>query len=109
MNPFSIFEQENFWLFDQWGKKALISNKLSIALIRKLISRFNAEGNLLKENQKIFNGMFLIIIKDVVERDINDLDNHFMEKIQYMIQKKRKKTALKYFTKEDSVPFLFQP
>jgi hypothetical protein len=62
--------------------------------VDNMFSRFNMGGDKIKGSDKIFKGEFIIVIKDVAERDIEHLDQEFREKIITMMLKEKEKNFI---------------
>jgi uncharacterized protein YegL len=57
----------------------------------EMFNRFNQGVNLLKGNERIFSGIFCIIVKDVRESDTKGIIEEFKEKINAVIKREKKK------------------
>ena len=55
----------------------------------QLFSKFNLGSDQLRGTDKIFQGTFMIIVKDVAESDIEDIRKEFVEKINVLLQKEK--------------------
>ena len=55
----------------------------------QLFSKFNLGSDQLKNTDKIFQGQFMIIVKDVAESDVEDIRKEFEEKINGLLHKEK--------------------
>ncbi|KAH9330501.1 hypothetical protein KI387_002609, partial [Taxus chinensis] len=60
-------------------------------------SRFQSGINLLKQDKKLFKGLFYIAIKDVDTSDVGDLQQEFLEKISQICSKSQDNFILKMY------------
>ena len=55
----------------------------------QLFTKFNLGSDQLKSTDKIFQGQFMIIVKDVAESDVEDIRKEFEEKINGLLHKEK--------------------
>ena len=55
----------------------------------QLFSKFNLGSEQLRGTDKIFQGTFMIIVKDVAESDIEDIRKEFIDKINVLLHKEK--------------------
>ena len=60
----------------------------------QLFSKFNLGSDQLKGTGSIFNGSFVIVIKDVAEADLQDIGKEFIEKINSILLKEKQNNFL---------------
>ena len=60
----------------------------------QLFSKFNLGSDQLKGTGGIFNGSFVIVIKDVAEADLQDIGKEFIEKINNILLKEKQNNFL---------------
>ena len=55
-----------------------------------LFSKFNLGSEQLRETRSIFQGRFVIVIKDVADADFREIEKEFIEKINNILQKEKR-------------------
>eukprot|EP01119_Soliformovum_irregulare_P015879 TRINITY_DN4538_c0_g1_i3.p1 TRINITY_DN4538_c0_g1~~TRINITY_DN4538_c0_g1_i3.p1 ORF type:complete len:2418 (+),score=551.37 TRINITY_DN4538_c0_g1_i3:532-7785(+) len=77
--------------------------------IEQMFSRFQSGVDLIKGNDSLFSGTFLIVIKDVADRDIQDLVNEFSTKMDAITKDNKGNNFISKMYKKGFQVFPFPP